>query len=222
MLFCHPESEASTAKHKGLAKTLGVAGLPGIAFLTQDGSVVVQIPASEHSVAQFERYAARARQLLDWRAAADRGDARAAVSLLVAQIEERQLDLAAAEKRRAALAGETDAERARLDELLLDRRIEAEIASVHGDLAARRRLGAKYLAQLRTGPRPSADVTRGFWFVILEHCEASRDADGFALGLDGLRENVRRTANGAEWGRRLVADHEAKLAGLRTLLRAGR
>lgn len=215
MLFCHPESEAKAAKHKGLGKQLGVTGLPGLAFLTADGEVVVKIPASLHSVAQFEQYGARARQLLAWRAAAANGDARAAASLLIAQLEERQLDLAAAELRRRQLPGETGAERARLDELLLDRRIEAEMQPVHSDLAGRRRLGAKYLAMLRDGPRPSADVTRGFWFVILEHCEAVGDADGFAEALAGLRGNVQRTAGGAEWGQKLVAGYEAKLQRLR-------
>lgn len=215
VLFCHPESDAKAAKHKGLGKQKGVTGLPGIAFFTADGEVVVQIPASPHSVAQFEHYQQRAQQLLQWRAAAAKGEARAAAALLVAQLEERQLDRKAALARRAALHDETEAERARLDELLLDLRIGEELLPVQSDTAARQRLGARFLAMLREGTRPSADVSRGFWFVILEHSEAAGDADGFGLGLDGLRRNVARTSNGAEWGTKLVAGYEAKLARLR-------
>ncbi|HEX5052063.1 MAG TPA: hypothetical protein VFZ65_09845 [Planctomycetota bacterium] len=215
MLFCHPESDATAAKHKGLGKQLGVVGLPGIAFLTATGEVVVQIPASEHSVAQFERYAARAHQLLAWRAAAAGGDGRAAAALLIAQLEERQLDRAAAEVLRRALHDETGDEKARLDELLLDLRIGEELRAAGSDRAVRRALGARYLGMLRHGPVPSPDVSRGFWYVILEHCEAAGDADGFAAGLEGMRVNVARTSNGAEWGRQLLSDCEAKLAKLR-------
>lgn len=215
MLFCHPESEAKAAKHKGLGKQKGVTGLPGIAFCTGDGEVVVQVPPSVHTVAQFEHYAARARQLLRWRAAAAKGDGRAAAALLIARLEERQVDRKTATAARASLHDETDAERARLDELLLDLRIVEELVPVHNDTAARRKLGAKFLAMLASGPRPSADVSRGFWFVILEHCEAEGDRDGFRIGLEGLRGNVARTSAGAEWGTKLISDYEQKLARLR-------
>ncbi len=215
MLFCHPESDAKGARHKGLGKQLGITGLPGIAFLTADGEVVVQIPASRHSVAQFTQYAARARQLLAWRAAAADGEPRAAAALLIARLEERQVDRQGALTARAQLRDETDAERARLDELLLDRRIESELQAIHDDAAARRQLGARYRAMLRDGPRPSAAVTRGFWFVILEHAEATRDADAFAAGLDGLRANLARTGDGEPWAVKLLAENEQKLAALR-------
>lgn len=211
MLFCHPESDAKAAKHKGLGKQVGLDGLPGIGFLTADGEVVVKIPASQHSVAQFEQYAARAQQLLAWRAAAAKGDARAAAALLIAQLEERQVGRAAAEKRRGALPDESAAEKVRLDELLLDLRIGEELIPVHGDTKARQQLGARFLVMMRDGPQPSPDVSRGFWYVILEHCEASGDVDGFRVGLDGLRQNVARTSNGAAWGTKLLADYEAKL-----------
>lgn len=215
VLFCQPESEAKSNRHPGLGKKLGVSGLPGIAFLTAEGEVVVQVPASVHSVAQFEHYAQRARQLLQWRAAAKDGDARAAVSLLIAQLEERQLDRAAATARRGTLHGETAAEKARLDELLLDLRLQEELQAVHDDAAARRALGGKYLAMLAAGQKPSPAVSRGFWFVILEHSEAAGDVDGFGVGLEGLRQDVARTAAGAEWGTRMLADYEAKLVRLR-------
>ena len=214
MLFCHPESEAKAAKHKGLGKQKGVTGLPGIAVFTREGEVVVQVPASVHTVAQFEHYEARARQLLQLRAAAAKGDVRAAANLLVAQLEERQLDRKTAISARTNLHDETAAERARLDELLLDLRIAEELQPVHSDTAARQKLGAKFLAMLAAGTRPSADVSRGFWFVILEHCEAAGDRDGFRIGLEGLRVNVARTSAGAEWGTKLIADYEQKLARL--------
>lgn len=215
MLFCHPESEAKAAKHQGLGKQKGLQGLPGIAFFTADGEVVVQVPPAAHSVARFARYAERAQQLLRWRAAAAKGDARAAAALLVAQLEERQLDRAAAEAARGQLADETPSERARLDELLLDLRIGEELLAAGPDAANRRALGKRYLAMLATGPRPSPLVSRGFWFVVLEHAEAVGDAEGFDVGLVGLRGNVERTANGAEWGTRLLAEYEAKRARLR-------
>lgn len=215
MLFCHPESEAKAAKHQGLGKQKGLQGLPSIAFFTADGEVVVQVPPAVHTVARFAHYAERAQQLLRWRAAAAKGDARAAAALLVAQLEERQLDRAAAEAARGKLADETPSERARLDELLLDLRIGEELLAAGQDAASRRGLGKRYLAMLATGPRPSAQVSRGFWFVMLEHAEAVGDADGFAVGLEGLRGNVERTANGAEWGTRLLAEYEAKRARLR-------
>ena len=215
VLFCHPESEAKAAKHQGLAKRKGVTGLPGIAFLDAAGEVIVQVPPAVHSLARFEHYAQRARQFLQLRAAAAAGDPRAAAALLIAQVEERQLDHAAATRRRGQLAGETAAERARLDELLLDLRLSTAITAAGSDTAARRELGRQYLALLATDSRPSPAVSRGFWFVILEHCEAAGDVEGFAVGLAGLRRNVELTSGGAEWGTRLLAEHEAKLARLR-------
>ena len=181
----------------------------------------MQIPPSEHSVAQFASYERRARQLQDWRAAAGRGDHRAAAELLIAQLEERQLARQIAEKRRTALVDETDRERVRLDALLLDLRIGEELTAVHDDPTARRALGERYLKMLRDGVQPSPRVSRGLWFVILEHCEATANLDGFVLGLDGLRGDVARTANGAAWGTRLIADHEQKLERLRAA-QAGR
>ncbi len=215
VLFCHPESEAKAAKHQGLARRKGVTGLPGIAFFDTAGDVIVQVPPAVHSLARFEHYAQRARQILQLRATAATGEPRAAVALLIAQVEERQLDHGAAVLRRSQLAGETAAERARLDELLLDLRLSSAIMAAGTDTAARRELGRQYLAMLATDSRPSPAVSRGFWFVILEHCEAARDVEGFAVGLAGLRRNVELTAGGAEWGTKLLADQEAKLARLR-------
>jgi hypothetical protein len=215
VLFCHPESEAKAAKHKGLGKEKGLTGLPAIGFLEPDGAVVVQVPPSEHSVAQFEHYGQRARQLLRWRAAARKGDARAAAALLIAQLEERQLLRPAAEARRALLKDETGDEHKRLDELMLDLRIGEELIPVHDDLAARQKLGTRYLAMLNSGTRPSDSVSRGFWFVILEGSEAAGDAAGFATGLAGLRRNVELTSGGAAWGVKMLAEYEEKLARLK-------
>lgn len=223
MPFCHPESEAKAARHRGLGKQKGLVGLPSIAFLTADGEVVVQVPPAVHTVARFERYLARARQLLAWREAAAKGDVRAAASLLIAMLEERQLDRTQALARRAALHDETATERARLDELLLDLRIGEELRAAGQDLEQRRALGKRYLAAWAAGPRPSPDVSRGHWFVILEHAEAAQDVDGYAVGLEGLRGNVARTADGAEWGIKMLAEYERTLARLRAPRReAGR
>lgn len=215
MLFCHPESDAKAAKHKGLGKQKGVVGLPGIAFFDGNGDLVVAVPPSEHSVAQFRDYGRRAQQMLQWRDAAAAGEPRAAAAWLVAQLEERQLARDAALARRRLLHDETPAERARLDELLLDLRIGEELRVVHNDRQRRRELGKQYLAMLATGPRPSPAVSRGFWFVILEHCEAATDVRGFEIGLEGLRREVERSARGAEWGVKLLAGYEATLAKLR-------
>jgi hypothetical protein len=214
-LFCHPESEAKAAKHKGLGRQKGFPGAPGLGFFDSDGEAIVQVPAAVHSIAQFRRYEQRARQLLQWRAAVAKGDARAAASLLIAQLEERQLDPRTAMARRSQLRDENPVERARLDELLLDLRIAAEIAAVHDDPVKRCELGGAYLRMLANGPRPSAAVTRGFWMVILEHCTATADAKGFATGLDGMRGEIERTSGGAEWGAKMLAEYERTLARLR-------
>jgi hypothetical protein len=214
VLFCHPESDASTAKHKGLGKQFGITGLPGIAFFTADAESIVQIPASAHSVAQFEKYLQRAQQMLVLRAGAAKGEPRAAAQWLIAQLEECQVDLVVGQKRRALLAEEDDAERARLDELLLNLQIGAEILAVHDSPEQRRVLGGRYLDMLGKGMRPSPEVSRGFWFVILEHCEAAGDVKGFAIGLEGLRREVERSAAGAEWGVELVRGYEQKLVKL--------
>lgn len=215
MLFCHPESDASTAKHKGLGKQFGITALPGLAFFTADAELIVQIPASPHSVAQFEKYRQRAQQMLLLRTGAAKGEPRAAAQWLIAQLEERQVDLVAGQKRRALLTEEIDTERARLDELLLNLQIGAEILAVHGSPEQRRVLGARYLDMLGKGMRPSPEVTRGFWFVILEHCEAAADVRGFTIGLEGLRREVERSAAGAEWGEKLVRSFEQKLEKLK-------
>lgn len=215
MLFCHPESEATTAKHRGLGKEKGFTGAPGIAFLDAAGDVIVRIPASAHSVAQFRTYEARARQFLAWRAAVAHGDPRAAAALLIAQLEESQVDRKTAETRRAKLPDETADERTRLDALLLDLRIHDDFGGIQNDLAARRELGRRFLAMLAEGHHPSERVTRGFWMVILEHCEASEDIAGYEIGLAGLRANLERTSGGAAWGVEMVAGYERTLERLR-------
>jgi hypothetical protein len=189
-------------------------GLPSLGFFDGKGNLVVAVPPSEHTVAQFRDYGARAQQMLQWREAAA-GEPRAAAAWLIAQLEESQLTRAAATARRQQLPDETPAERSRLDALLLDLRIGEELSTVHSDPQRRRELGARYRVQMATGPRPSPAVSRGFWFVILEHCEAARDVPGFELGLEGLRRNIERTGQGSAWGSEMLGNYEAKLAKMR-------
>ncbi|MFM1873370.1 MAG: hypothetical protein RL398_2792 [Planctomycetota bacterium] len=194
-----------------------MTGLPGVAFFDRDARLVIQVPASAHSVAQFAEYLGRAKQLLAWREAAAAGDARAAANLLIAQLEERQLTRADAEARRQQLSDPTPAEAQRLDALLLDLRIGEELRAVHNDKPGRRALGERYLAMLKAGTKPSERVSRGLWFVITEYAESVNDPAAFELGLDGLRADVERTGKGTEWGERMLRDYEARLAKVRAV-----
>jgi hypothetical protein len=214
VLFCHVASDVPDRPYPKLRTDKGLMGQPSVAFLDAAGDVVVAVPGP-HSLERFQRYAERARELAELRRKAAAGDARAQAALLIAQLEERQLDTATAEARRKALADETDAERARLDELLFDRRLADRVRTAGTDRDARRRLGREFQALLEAGRRPSPHVTRGFWFVILEHAEASADARVYADALDGLRRNLAATDPGAPWADKLLDGYATTLARLR-------
>ena len=201
----------------GLPRELGLTGAPRIGFFAADGQLLLEVPPAVHTVARFASFAAQTRELLALRAGAAHGDPRAQAGLLIFGIEHRQVTHRAALTERARLQDETPAERQRLDGLLLDMDIGERILAAGQDRAKRRQVGGEFLAMLRAGTRPTADVTRGFWFVILEHAEAQRDAPAYETALAGLRSQLMRTDPDATWARTLLESHTQVLERLRGL-----
>ena len=62
-------------------------------------------------------------------------------------------------------------------------------------------------------------MTRGFWFVILEHAEEQKDVPAYETALAGLRAQLDRTDPDAPWARTLIDTHTAVLTRLRAAAR---
>jgi hypothetical protein len=206
-----------TRKYPDLRSRKGLLGLPSIAFLDAEGTVLVNVPVDRRSVDGFAEVGARAREYVRLRAASARGEVAAQAAFLLMQLEERQVDLADATRRRQAW---TDARRAIDRELLaaIDRRVvdlRIETAVRVAGQKERHTLGPRFLRQLREGPRPSAHVSRGFWFAILEWAERERDVAAFRAGYEGMKGALAVTDPGEPWVENLLARYRAKLDELR-------
>ncbi len=191
----------------------GLRGLPSLAFLDAEGSVLVTVPADERTVAGLLRCGRRAEQYVALRDAVAKGDADATAPFLLLQLEEAQLDLPSATKRREQLGTIADAAlRLAIDSRLVDLGIATELRAVAQD--ERHTLGKRFYAILCSGPKPSVRVSRGFHFAMLEWAERERDAVVFRAALDDLTTVVTITDGGKPWVEPLLARYRATLARL--------
>lgn len=226
MLFCHIDSRVAGRKHATLRKDTGLTGLPSLAFLDGEGRVLVRVPTDERTVEGFRRAGARAERFVQLREASATGDLRAAAEFLRMQLEERQLDHHAALQRRRALSssGMEDARDdakpkpdartlAIIDGMLIDLGVSTDLRKA--TQKRRYTLGPRFLEMWREGPKPTARVSRGFWFAILEWAEREKDAKVFAEALDGMRASLAVTDPGKSWVPGLLRRYETTLARLR-------
>ena len=68
---------------------------------------------------------------------------------------------------------------------------------------------------LRDGPHPGPEVSRGFWFAILEWAEHEENARVFGEALTGMRDALAVTDPGKPWVTPLLERYQQKLAELR-------
>lgn len=214
MLFCYIESELATPPE--LRKRKGLTGLPSVAFLDAGGDVLVTVPFDRRTMDGLRAHGARAGRYVELRTAAAAGDLRAGAEFLRMQLEERQLSLAQATARQAALGEIGDTELAEtIGARIVDLEIEAALRAQSTAKKPRAALGPEFLEIHRNGPHPSVHVSRGFWFAILEWAEQERDVEAFEAALEGMRRALRTTDPDAAWVPRLLGDYEQKLRALR-------
>jgi hypothetical protein len=205
-LFCNI---AVPGRADPLREARQLSGYPSVAWLDGAGDVVMPVPYQDRTVAGFRRSLARAQEYVRLRAASADGDTEATVRFLHMQLQEHQVDHATALRRRAALETDDAELLAAIDQLLVDLGIGEEIRAAGQQ--GRHRLGPRFLAMLEDGPRPSPQVSRGFWYAILEWAERERDAAAFRRGLDAFRTALRTTDPDAPWVGPLLARYEAQL-----------
>lgn len=215
MLFCSIDTAVPDRKYANLRADKGLTGLPTLAFLDADGAVLLRVPARQRTVAGIRKTLERAQAYVALRASAKSGEPDAIAQFLLVQLEERQVPLPDAKKRRARLDPAPGAELlAAIDLRILDLEVSAAVTAA--GQGGRYKLGPRFLAMLREGPRPSPEVTRGFWFAMLEWAERQRDAEAFAEALSGMRAALRVTDPDELWVPRLLSRYEATLAKLRS------
>lgn len=210
VLFCFIAHGPRDPEKPDLARRKQLIGYPSLAYLDSQGTVLVKVPFDRRSVKGIAATGDRAHAYLRLRAAAAKGDLAAKARLLRMQIEERQVDHAAAAEIRQQLGEIADTKlRATLDRLILDLEVSA-LLRTHGQ-KGRHKLGPEFLTMLRDGPRPSPRVSRGFWFAILEWAERKGDAKAFAEGLAGFRAALEITDPDAAWKAKLLRGYAARL-----------
>lgn len=210
VLYCH----VGQPKAKGIVDhrdRLGLTGLPSVAFLDADAKVLVRVTTDDRSVDGFLATGRRARRYVSLRSSAATDD-EAAAALLVMQMEERQVSLADARRRQDALPRDLPKRlRARVAALVGDLEISAIISAAGRDKEKRRAAGKQLVPLLRGPKHPTDRVTRGFWYVILEHAEAAGDRALFQAALDDFAKALRRTDPGKPWVDNLLERYRKKL-----------
>lgn len=176
--------------------------------------MLVKVPYDERTVEGVLQQGARAERYVALRAAVAAGDATAGAPFLLLQLEEGQLELAAATARRAQLGAIADAElREAIDTRLVDLCIGTDLRTV--GQAERHTLGKRFFAMLQAGPKPSLRVSRGFHYAMLEWAEREHDAIAFGAALDDMTRVLAITDPGKPWVEPLLARYWEILAGLR-------
>jgi hypothetical protein len=219
VLFCGIDSKAKGWKYGNLREQKGLRGIPSLAFLEADGSLVIYVPPKKRTVAGIHSTGERAAEFLRLRAATAGGDHAAAAQFLVMQLEERQVTLDDAVARRARVEPTKD-QATTLDRMILHLRISTEMAAK--GQKRRHELGPRFLEMWTNGPKPGLDVSRGFWFAILEWAERERRTTEFATALEGLRRSVQHSDPGALWIPNLLVRYEKILDRLQTAKSNGR
>jgi hypothetical protein len=164
-------------------------------------------------VAGLSESGRRAERYVALRAAVAAGRSEAGPPFLLLQLEEAQLELAAATAARERLGTIADeALRTEIDARLVDLRISTQLRAV--GQADRHTLGKQFFAVLRHGPRPSVRVSRGFHYAMLEWAERERDAVAFRAALADMERVLAITDPGKPWVEPLLARYLATLAGL--------
>ncbi|MCB9882098.1 MAG: hypothetical protein H6834_09930 [Planctomycetes bacterium] len=215
MLFCHVASRLEDRTYNRLREDKKLLGLPSLAFLDAEGNVLVQVPFDRRTIAGLESTGRRARDYVRYRAAWEKGTSRERAMFLRMQLEERQLSLEEARAKRRAIGtlDDTELEDA-LDRLLLHLQISSELAQAGQE--RRYTLGARFWDMHVNGPRPGPEVSRGYWFAILEWAEREKDAAIFERALDGFRAALEITDPGKPWVAPLLERYDATLRSLKT------
>ncbi|MBK9387083.1 MAG: hypothetical protein IPN34_19890 [Planctomycetes bacterium] len=201
-------------KHADLREQKKLINMPSLAFLDAEGEVLVKVPFDQRTVASVLDRGRRAEQYVALRAAVAAGDAKAGAPFLLLQLEEGQLELEAAMERRARVGSIEDAAlRAAIDALIVDLRISNELRAVGQEEL--HTLGKRYYEQLQNGPQPSVQVSRGFYFAILDWAERERNTVAFEAALADLTRVLAITNPGKPWVDRLLERYRETLAGMR-------
>lgn len=211
--FCAIDSKAAGWKYGDLREQKHLLGLQSLAFFDAEGALLVQVPFDQRTVAGLLAVGARAERYVELRAAVAAGKAEAGAPFLLLQLEEGQVDLAAATATRERLGAIADADlRSAIDARLVDLRIATELRAVGQQ--QRHTLGPRFYALLKDGPRPSLAVSRGFHYAMLEWAEREHDALAFRAALDDMARVLAITDAGKPWVEPLLARYREILAGL--------
>jgi hypothetical protein len=186
--------------HPNLHKTTGATGLPDLAFFDAAGALLLKIPyAKRKTGAGIVAGAARAERYLELRTRAAQKDDRAQVEFLILQLEERQLSTKQAEARRRALTAATPEESQLLDQLLLELRVGDVLRGAPRGEAGRAKAGKELAKWWAEGKRPRPIASRGWWYAILAHAEATEDLALFDQAYAALETDLNTTDKGAAW-----------------------
>lgn len=192
MLFCHVTTHIEGEPNDKLLEEVGGGGFPTILVLDADGKMIGR-HAGERSVAEFDKLVTKAAAYLDARKKAAEGDKSAGIDVALADLELGTLTAEAAKKKVEALGPPTDAQKARLDGILLN----AEVMDISKALGKDRvGAGKKFLELKNAGRIPDGyKETDIFWNRILDFAESEKDAKLFEEGLGKLKEKFASNPN---------------------------
>ena len=187
MLFCHNTSRVEGDAYPNLLREKGGAGFPMLAFMDEDGDVLVK--QTERTPSGFLRTLARleppfvkARQLARKAAA---GDKAAAAELVVLEIERGKHDFETA-KNKIVEANLSDAQRQRLTPALLDLEVGVDLQKLPKDTHDPTRdelmvdVAKKFRVMRNEHRIPTGARAREFWGTLLGAARVERNPKLYA------------------------------------------
>ena len=171
--------------HDDLLSRNGARGFPTLQFLDADGKVLATV--GDRTVATFEEALDALHRIEAVRARAQAGDPLAEADLLLMEQVLGRVELSMFRERAAMLKGPSSAQRARVDQTLVDLAIWEAVGLSDEKLRMQR-----LLAILNAGQRPSNSprYAVNFWSMLGRHGQTEGDAALLRRVIAGIRETM--------------------------------
>lgn len=189
MVYCNITSHVPGTKDQDLLEEKGGDAFPYIIFMDSAGSVLAR-HEGPRTAEGFEATGSKVRALLDLKARVDKGDKKARVEHIVAQLELGLIKLGEAEVKIRETGDKPSAEQQRkIDGIAANSEVEATLKGIKSP-EAKVEAGKKFYERHKGGKAaPTSDPWQvAYWNLILEHAETVKDVDTFEASFLFLKE----------------------------------
>ena len=184
VLFLHNTSRVDDEPYPKLLSEKGFGGFPSICFL--DGAGEVTVRNLQRKIESLTRTRAQLDELASLRAAAGKGDKKVERQLFLLELDLQMMTTEQARERMKTVELD-DADKTRVEQVLVDGEVRVWRGKAR-ELGADG-VGEKFVAMVRAGRLPSADMAPYFWQMVLASSAKSGDAELAQRAFDALEDD---------------------------------